>query len=379
MENRLKRLLKVHRNPERLEVAQDWKKAGGKVIGLVCSSVPEELVYAAGMLPWRVMGVRDGSTPLALAYRPQRTCLFATHVLESVLRGELDFLDGIVAANCDDDMRRLADVLIHKGKPSLVYLMHLPRLNSDAACRAMTDSLSGLAKALRKLGGEITDRALMEAIELSNRKRQLLRGINVLRKKEIPSLSGSEMLSIALAASTLPVTMFNRELETLEPYWKERKAPLKKLSPRLLLRSDKLDDPSYVSAIEGTGCLVAMDDTDAGSRYFMHTIEHDGQDMLGAIARSYLNRPPCPRAFSWDEQVGHLQKWVIEFNIDGILDLPQAYSYWQQCQAPYLRDHMAALGIPFLSFERMYHFTHVSQLQTRVQAFVEMLEQQRVL
>jgi benzoyl-CoA reductase subunit C len=32
--------------------AQSWKaKTGGKVLGYICSNLPEELMYAAGVLP----------------------------------------------------------------------------------------------------------------------------------------------------------------------------------------------------------------------------------------------------------------------------------------------------------------------------------------
>ena len=276
--------------------------------------------------------------------------------------------------NCDDDTRRLADVLTHEGKPSFVHLMHLPRQNSDTACRAMADSVTRLAEALQKFGSAISDSSLLEAVKISNKNRQLLEQIYELRKRPIPPLSGAEVLSITFAAAILPKNRFNRDLEEVMPYLQQREAPLKKFSPRLLVRSDKLDEPSYISAIEKVGCLVAMDDTDVGSRYFMQMVEADSRDIIYAIAKRYLNRPSCSRMFSWDRQVEQLRDWVAEFKIDGILELPQMYSYWQQCQVPFLRDRMAALGIPFASVERMYHLTQLSQLQTRVQAFVEILE-----
>jgi benzoyl-CoA reductase subunit C len=33
---------------------QKWKDGGGKVMGYTCSFVPEELIIAAGMLPFRI-------------------------------------------------------------------------------------------------------------------------------------------------------------------------------------------------------------------------------------------------------------------------------------------------------------------------------------
>jgi benzoyl-CoA reductase subunit C len=32
----------------------DYKKQGKKVIGFFCSYIPEEIIYAGGMLPYRI-------------------------------------------------------------------------------------------------------------------------------------------------------------------------------------------------------------------------------------------------------------------------------------------------------------------------------------
>ena len=41
----------------RHDYARQWKsRTGGKVLGYFCTYVPEELVYAAGILPVRILG-----------------------------------------------------------------------------------------------------------------------------------------------------------------------------------------------------------------------------------------------------------------------------------------------------------------------------------
>jgi benzoyl-CoA reductase subunit C len=37
-------------NPE----IQEWKKGGKRVVGTVCSNIPEEIIFAAGLLPIRM-------------------------------------------------------------------------------------------------------------------------------------------------------------------------------------------------------------------------------------------------------------------------------------------------------------------------------------
>jgi len=45
-------------NPE----IRAWKDNGGKVVGFFCSTVPEELFTAAGLLPFRMRGTGSNST-----------------------------------------------------------------------------------------------------------------------------------------------------------------------------------------------------------------------------------------------------------------------------------------------------------------------------
>lgn len=374
MEERLKKLTQANQEGNRPRWPLERRKQGKKVIGLFCAYVPEEIISAAGMLPFRVSGVWREDVSRARVYRPVNSCLYCTHVLEGLLSGELDFLDGVVATDWDDDTRRLADVCLHVEKPPFVYLLHVPRQDSELAYRFFASHLAQLAKALEELGGKnISQDSLLKAIETQNRTRELLMELYELRKGETPPLSGSEMLGLTTAATVMPKEEFNRELESLWDYIRGRKAPLKKVRPRLLVASDRLDNPAYLKLIEDLGALVAMDDLDTGSRYLYQKVAPD-RDPFYALARRYVSRPPCPRMYFWDRQVEQVIKWVKDFHIDGVIHLPQMYSYNRTCSVPYFTDRLTEAGVPLTTILREYHLTNVGQLRTRIEAFIEMLE-----
>jgi benzoyl-CoA reductase/2-hydroxyglutaryl-CoA dehydratase subunit BcrC/BadD/HgdB len=125
----------------------------------------------------------------------------------------------------------------------------------------------------------------------------------------------------------MPKRFFLDELRTLMGYIDQRKTYLRKRSPRLLITSDRLDNPEYLDLIEGMGSLIAMDDMDTGSRYFWTDVEINSSNVIYDIAKSYLNRKPCPRMFFWDKQIDQITQWVEEYRINGVLNLPQVYSY----------------------------------------------------
>jgi benzoyl-CoA reductase/2-hydroxyglutaryl-CoA dehydratase subunit BcrC/BadD/HgdB len=189
----------------------------------------------------------------------------------------------------------------------------------------------------------------------------------------VPPVSGGEALAIAIAATVMPREEFNKKLEELLPYLEKRKAKVSHTRPRVLLSSDLLDNPAYVDLVEGTGCLVAMDDIDTGSRYFWEVVDSESEDPAYALAKRYL-KSRLPRMLDWQEQAEQLMQWTKEFNADGVLDLTEIYDYTREFRRPFLESRLKEAGIPEMSFERDYHLSNVGQLRTRIGAFLEILE-----
>jgi len=56
MENRLQALVDANKPENRSKWAVEWRRQGKRVMGMLCSNVPEEIISAAGVLPWRITG-----------------------------------------------------------------------------------------------------------------------------------------------------------------------------------------------------------------------------------------------------------------------------------------------------------------------------------
>ena len=82
----------------RHEYAREWKeRTGGKVLGYFCTYVPEEIPYAAGVLPVRILGShepQDVTEPHIFGM----FCPFCRDCLAQGLKGRYDYLDGIMIA-----------------------------------------------------------------------------------------------------------------------------------------------------------------------------------------------------------------------------------------------------------------------------------------
>ncbi len=373
-EGKLKRLVEAHQPGNRNKWALEWKEQGKKVIGTLDSLIPEEIFYAAGMLPYRIIGSQKSDTTNAQLWRPVDVCRYCNHVLESLLTGELDFLDGLIFTDWDDDERRLFDVSHHLGKPAFNYIVHVPHQNTELAYNYYAKSLRRFISEIEAgLGTKVTEEGLWEAIEVYDKMRRLLTTLYEWRKRDVPPVSGAEALGIVLAAFFMPKDQYVSELESLMGYIDDRKTTLKQSHSRLLVASDRLDNVGYMELIEEEGGLVAMDDLDTGSRYLWQTVGNNG-DPLYALAKRYISKPACPRMFFFDQQVEQVAQWVRDYKIDGVLHLPHMGSFDRLCCNPYFLERLTELGIPAMTFLREYHLANVGQLRTRIGAFLETLE-----
>ena len=84
-----------------------WKGQGKKVVGFMCSYVPEEIIYAAGVIPYRVRATGFTKTSRSDALMSNFSCSFARSCLEFALDGTYDFLDGLVASDSCAQIERI--------------------------------------------------------------------------------------------------------------------------------------------------------------------------------------------------------------------------------------------------------------------------------
>jgi len=375
-ETKLKQLMSVHLHENRNRWALEAKRQGKKVMGILDASFPEEVFHAAGMLSYHLVGTYKANTPMADAWRPPDLCRYCHHVLESLLSGELNFLDGIVHDDWDDDERRLYDLALFLGKPAFNYLIHVPRSSSELAYKWYATQLQTLIKRLEvTFNVRVSNDSLREAMELHNRMRKLLRQLYEWRKREVPPVSGAEAIGIVMAAFFMPKEQFVAELESLMDYLEQRKTTLEKIHPRLLMISDHMHLMDYLELVEGEGVLIAMDDLDSGSGYFWNPVEGGvADDPVYVLAKTQVSNPVAPCKWFWERQADQVIEWVKDYRIDGVLQMPHLGDANRLCCTPYMLERLRGLGVPAMSFTREYHLANVGQLKTRVSAFLETLK-----
>ena len=358
------------------EPIKEWKGQGKRVIGWQCTYIPEELIYAAGMLPIRVTGdSRELEMEDANAYLYINTCSFVRSCFQLALEKQYDFLDGFVSGSTCDGARRLADVWRHYLPIPVVYVLSVPRKFTERAHELYRQEVIELKQRLEGFFQvEITDQALREAIGVYNRSRELLDKLYGLRKLNAPPISGAEMLEVLNAGFKMPRDKFNQLLERLleEASTGDRALEGKF---RLMITGSPLNNPEFIKTIEDLGGLVVVDELCMGTRYWWDLVDaNPNLDPLEAISRRYLNNFPCPRMFPSEERFNRVLDLVKDFRVQGVVNELIRYCVPYAHDEPLLRERLEHQGIPVLELDVEYGMSGTGQIRTRVQAFLEMLE-----
>lgn len=352
-------------------VTMAWKGEGRKVVGWLCTYTPEEIVYAANMLPFRIMG---GSVKIeqADAYLYSTNCSFVRSCLELALRNEYDFLDGLVTCNTCDHIRRLFDVWKYSLKTPFIHILSVPFKSSDNTCQYFRTQLLRLKEKIEDFSGEnISNKKLQNAIQVYNETRNLLKKLYDLRGKESPPISGAESLSIVIASMITPKDYYNETLTKLLTEITSRES-YPEGKARLLISGSELDNPDFIKIIEDLGGLVVTDDLCTGTRYFWDLVDTT-VDPLDGLAKRYLDHVSCARMHPVDKRLNHVVEMVKTFNVDGVIYVTLRFCDSYGCDAPLFKEKLQELDIPVLLLDREYELSGVGQIKTRVQAFLETL------
>lgn len=356
---------------------QDWKQQGKKVVGFMCTYVPEEILYAADILPVRLRAPNCVETTFADVYLSHLNCTFMRSCLEFTLQDKYKFLDGLVFTNSCDHVRRVYDILreIRPTDFSLLYLISVPHKVDDDLIAWFRDELDRFKESVEKtFGVKITDASLRNAIDVYNETRSLLGKLYDLRKGKNPPLTGAETLSVILSGFSLPKSKYNELLRQLLDELGEREGISGYRARLMIAGSGGCDNPAYLQVMEDLGGLIVTDSLCFGSRYFWEPVEV-GDDLLLSLAKAYLNRPSCPRMVdNVGERSDYIKQMVNDFNVDGVVFQRIRYCDLWGGQLLHLEKEMKELSIPMLSIDREYSLGAVGQLRTRVQAFLERIE-----
>lgn len=366
------------------EVSKRFKSQEPReIVGYFCSYFPEEIVHAAGMIPIRILGGKKKLINTE-AYLPSFGCSFVRTALELGLSGELDYLSGVVFSHTCDSIQVLSDIWRDIFKDQFVANIIFPvKLNDPHAHSFLINELETFKRRLETyLGRSIEEEAIWDSIQVYEKNRNLLEQLYKWRKEHPGVLRGSDMLKIVIASMLVRKEEHNEILEHLLETLINGIFPQSNMEGKalVLLAGNICAFPDIVDVIEDSKTVIIDDDLCTGSRYFSSwqdnaTPKGKEETALSFVARTYMDKSPCPAKYSSDLcKDGFLLDKVENCKADGVifilLKLCDPYSH----DSTFLKKALEKKGYPFIVIEHEQQTESYRQLQTRVEAFAETIK-----
>src|SRR3972149_6447732 len=213
----LEAIAKINASFPYTEPAKRWKEQGGKVVGWNCIFIPEEMIHAAGFLPYRVTGDnQELGLDDANVYLYTSTCSYIRSCFQLALDGHFDFLNAYLSCSACEGVQRLGEVWSAYLKIPMLMTLDVPRKINQRCMEYYRDDLEVMKRRLEEhFGVNITDAKLWESIKLYEETRVLFHELYEMRKAEEPPIYGAEVMELLNASVRMPREDFNPLLRRL--------------------------------------------------------------------------------------------------------------------------------------------------------------------
>lgn len=370
----------------RAEELKKQQEKGTRVIGYTGRFVPEELIYAAGALPYLLCRGGEPEPPeAALPYMLRFLSPFRRAQIGSYLLGMdpvLPMLDLTVAQCSDCHESRLADLLEYFKLPT-ARIGVPPDWEKSISLQYYYKGLMRLKEKLEGLtGNTISDKRLKESIDSINQVRGLLKKISQLRKQQPPPVGGYDFIRLSHYSFYCDLRELISKLNDLYEQLRKDKSPFPKEVPRILLAGHVVAVGDYVvpKLIESSGGAVVAEFLDEGIRQYQRNVDNEGELMRNLSKTYYLERTP-PSIFqpAWDERVSFIKELIKDFSINAVIWYQISFEEIYDMECSIVAKAMEEMGIPFLKLESSYEYSReaMGPLTTRIESFIQLINQKR--
>lgn len=357
-------------------------ETGKKVVGMYCVFSPSEIALAADSIPVTLCGTTQAPIEDAEKELPRNLCPLIKSSYGFAITDKCPyfyFSDVLLAETTCDGKKKMYELM---GKIKPMHIMNLPQTANDE------DSLDLWKKEMvkfknfieEKLGVEITDEKLKNAIKLMNRERDAMKRLHKLNAHKPAPLSGMDMmLAQWLKGFNVDkesgINLIERLIAEIEDRMEKGIYAFDETAPRILLTGCPIGAGSekVLKALEEDGASVVALENCTGYKG-LDVMVDENKDPITALAEKYLSTP-CSCMTNNNRRLDLIGRLAKEYDVDGVVDLT-----WQACHTYNIESFTVKkfvqeeLKLPFIQIETDYSDSDTGQVKVRVEAFLETIE-----
>ncbi len=348
----------------------DLASGGRKVLGYFCTYTPIEIIHAAGFVPFRILG-GGASVEKAASLTPTFICPYLRQALEKALRGEYDFLSGVVQGYTCDVACGLINIWELNVPGELYHTVPLPYQDTPEARTYLREALAELEEKLNGIGGRLTDETLAASLDLYGEIRSLSLKLYQQRSQGRLALSAVDLLSVVQAGLVTPPEDYLPMLQEFVAAAEDQTSVVTNGVP-VLVSGSVIDEPRVLEILEGSGARVVGDDLCTGLRGFSPPTGQ-GEDPIDRLMDRHFKRFPCPARMKAQERAPVLADLAKASGAKGVVFCLQKFCTPHLADLPVVLEALDAEGVRGLVVEMEETGLNEGQLRTRVESFLEML------
>lgn len=346
---------------------------GKKVVGVMPYFCPEELVYAAGMLPMGLWGSRRQAAE-SKRYFPAFICSILHTVLEMGLRGELDSLSAImIPISCDSLKGMGANWQYGVKTVPVINVAYAQNRKIEAGVEFTVTQLRKIKGQLEEISGRgISDGDIAEAVRVYNENRVELLSFTELAARYPELVSPAQRSAVIKSGYFMDRAEHTAMLRELCAALNAApEAPWKGL--RVVTTGIMADFPELLDIFADNGIAVAADQVaheSVDARYLTPVTT----DPLEGMARRYGDIEGCSVLYDPGKQRGRqLVELARSSGADGIIWVMTKFCDPEEYDFVPVKRMADEAGIPLLSIEVDQQMVNFGQARSAVEAFAEML------
>lgn len=357
---------------------EHYKEQGKKCIGVLPYYAPEELVHAAGMVPFGIWGSNTKTISLAKEYCATFYCTIAQLALEMLLDGTLSGLDGVITTTLCDTLRPMSQNIriAMEGKMTTIFLAH-PQNRFDENGLQFTKHQYELVKErLEEIAGhKITNEDIQKSIGLYNEFRAAARRFVHLAGLHADLISASNRSSVLKAAWFTEKEEYTKKLNELNALLEQEPENQWK-GTKIAVSGIIFDNSELLKIFEENNIAIVWDDVAHESRSFKTDVPADADPMM-ALAKQFANVDHDVLLYDVHADKNRRAEYIAEMckenHADGLILFMQQFCDPEEMEYPYLKKELDAQNIPHIKLGIDQQMRDFGQARTAIQAFTEQL------
>ena len=360
---------------------KELKEQGRRIVGVFCTFTPWELILAADAVAVVLCGIGDDNIPAAEVRLPKNLCPLIKASYGAAVTDKCPFFyfsDMVLAETTCDGKKKMYELM---GELKHCHIMQLPpgRYGKGALEFWKQEVISVKEDLEQFYGITITEQKIRDAIHLRNRERKaVLDFFEVARLKPSP-ITGYEIMTV------ISSNEFSPDLEEKIAYLEKRTAELKNLyereykgkpsRPRILITGCPVTGvmDKVIKRTEEMGADVVGYENCCGPREKKDPID-ETKDPITAIAEKYL-RVNCSVMSPNPGRLEALGTQIDEYQVDGVVEVLLQACHTFAIESDAVKTFVTReKNIPYLALTTDYSTADQGQIDTRLNAFVEMLQ-----